>query len=805
MDIENVSRRRRASAYDALTPGQLKASPIVGEVKKEQMRPESNFGLGVATVVNIDYEGLFVTLRTVLGASETFERVPTPLTFPGAGARHFCGSMPEIGDVCVIGWSAQESGARRGTNSPVILAWLLPGVWPGYDWLMTAEFEADEVDQNSPRDRTEGVYNRIRHKLRHMQPGNFLASSSQGSDLVLDEGVLLTNRRGNEFRLRDQDQAAVLRALQKFDALAGVRTYAGMVQRDANLLHPTMVSDGLLWDGPLQMLNGVPVPTPKDTKNSKGVLTPAKTLQKSSNLLAEDGYLGKSMLGLDQRLDPYTFLRQGGFIYETGYVASGVNWEPNTLYGGKPIFRVTAQSKDNAAANSDARTLTEYRIEVTHTSDGRLPVTEQTDMFDAERLPDSDSFVPNGTLPPNVPFIEWSLGSVVGNDPFTEQGKRMYGLPLKAVIFNGDTASPHLEPANLVLQQSGASPTPLKEQAATLFRLLPPLEGGGPATFWSVNKQGQMKAAIGGPPGENSLEAYLYGGLKLMVDGDFSFSPKGGFHVEAGGHQSIGLEAKDGAVRIYGGGPVKDQSAQVERTVGQGEETLPSVVVEAKTNALLKAGKTVYLKGETIDENATAIQMTAHDSISLDGVKQISSTTECYLKTVNGKESESWSGPKMLLPTNGALHERTYTPNYPGVTCEKVLYVMGDREETFYLGKHSTSIKVGSMAYEVKLGTWSAKATTSSLNMGPSGISGVASLGTVSLKASTGAASMTGMTGVTIAATAGRATVRGGAGVYLGGPPTEVGSLIVSGSRDPLTGLPFLVFGMGAKSFIVGA
>ena len=217
---ENATHRRPVAALTTVSLGGMKASPIKGERDLDKMRPDNNYGLGVAKVVNVDYEGLYVTLRTILGSSETFQRVPTPMTFPGAGARHFCGSLPEIGDVCVIGWAAQESkpgGAKdEGTKSPVILAWIVPGVWPGRDWLMTAEFESDETDMNSPRDRmgTEGVYDRIRHKLRHMQPGGFLASSSQGSDLVLDEGVLLTNRRGNEFRLRDQDQAVRERMLE---------------------------------------------------------------------------------------------------------------------------------------------------------------------------------------------------------------------------------------------------------------------------------------------------------------------------------------------------------------------------------------------------------------------------------------------------------------------------------------------------------------------------------------------------------------------------------------------------------------
>lgn len=805
--------RRPALGYETVSSGSIKSSRMKALNEVRLMRPDTNYGLGVAKVINIDYEGLFVTLRTVLGASETFERVPVPLTFPGAGARNFFGSVPEIGDYCVVGWMPQESAAPDGgTKTPVILRWLVPGTWPGRDWHVTAEFESDEYDQGSPIARVghEGAYDRIRHKLRHMQPGNILASSSQGSDLVLDEGILLSNRRGNEFRLRDQDQAAVTRALQRFDALAGVRVYAGMVQRDANILFPTMVSDGLLWDEGVQAVDGIPVlaseeTLPVDPNNPKGFLTPAKILQKK-RLSAAEGYLGRDFLGLDSRLDPFTFLRQGGYIDETGYVAPSTNSDPDVAYGGKPIYRVALQSLDNAAGQPDTPTLTEYRLDITHTSDGRLPVTEQTDMFDAERLPEEDPSNPKSQLPSNMPFIEWVLGSVIGNDAFSEQGKASYGMPLKAVIFEGDTPQPYLQAANITSQLSGVSPTPLKEQAATLFKLTPPTEEGGPPTFWSVNKQGQMRVALAGPVNENSLEAYLYGGLKLGIGGKFQMIMDGHIELATKSKSSIGLKAYDGSVHIYGGGPVKDQSAEIERTSGRGEETIPSLILEARTNALLKAEKTVFLKGETIDANASNVTLTAHDTIQLNGVKRVSTTTENSQKIVSGKESESWNGPKMGLPTNGALHERTYSPSIPGVVAEKIVYTQGDREEEFKNGRHTTTIQIGAMSYEVKVGTWSTKAATSSLELSSSGIKGVAKAGSITLEAQAGAASMVGMTGVTIEAKAGQATVKGATGVLLSAPIVgpDSGPIICAGSLDPLSGLPFSTFGMGAKNHTVG-
>ena len=159
-----------------------------------------------------------------------------------------------------------------------------------------------------------------------------------------------------------------------------------------------------------------------------------------------------------------------------------------------------------------------------------------------------------------------------------------------------------------------------------------------------------------------------------------------------------------------------------------------------------------------------------------------------------------------MMPTNAPLHERTYAPIIPGIVCEKATYAMGDREETFWLGNHTTTILIGNMTYETKLGTWLARGVTSELSLGVMGIKGTASVGTVSLTATTGTATMTGLMGVTISAAGGLATVRGSAGVLLGGPVygIEMGPILCAGTREPFTNLPFSTWGLGAKGHNIG-
>ena len=797
--------RRRPVAPPTLTRGELRATSLKAKKDLEKGSPDFNLGLGLAKVFSIDYEGHLVSLRTLSGASQQYDRVPVPMTYPGAGARHFLGAMPQEGDHCVVGW-IPHSGPGGGTKTPIILTWVIPGVWPGRDWLTTAEVEDNEFDPSPGQQSFLGSsFDRIRHKLRHIQPGNIVASSAQGADLVLDEGVTISNRRGNEIRLRDQDQALVTRSLQQFHAMAGARIYAGMVQRDATFLPEMMVSDGDVWDGPIQATLGQPIQDyqlPPDTSSPAGFLTPARLFHRDT-IGADDGYLDRSALAVSPYLDPYRFLKAGGFIDDTGYVVDST-YSADGVYGGKPIYRVTSQSKSNATLDPNAGTLTEYRIELNHTSKGRLPVTEQTDMLDAERLPGRDPTMSMSGPPVNAPFMEWVMGSVVGNDPFTNDGRTKYGMPLIATIFDGNVPNPRLEPAKLAEMGGDATPTPLLNQAASLFRLTPP-SGQLPSTFWSVNKQGQLRAAIGGNARENSIEAFTSGGLKLGVAGKFQLLLNG--HMELGtlSKSSMDLTAAEGAVRIYGGGPLKGAEADSETQTGDPGD-LPSVDIEAKTNARMKAGQKVTVTGNTVEVSAGAVSLVGRENISIGGSKRTVVSTEGLQVAVNGKAQESYGGPKYNMPTNGALHERTYSPSIPGLVCEKVEYKMGDREETFTLGSHTTTVKIGNLTYETNLGTWKAKGTTSELKLSGSGFEGKASTGVVSLKAQAGSASMTGSIDANVKATVGTARVTGGAGVYLGGPITgpDSGPILCAGSLEPFTGLPFSTWGMGAKAHNIG-
>lgn len=786
---------------------------VVSRTKVKKQRTSdgrSGMALGVARVVTVNYEEHTVTLREVLGSDQEFVRNPVPITYPGAGKRTFVGVMPEEGDYCVIGKIAQETDGRTAT--PVILAWILPGTWIGHDWLSTQPFAPDEFSMD-PKDSSfvAGVYQRVRHKLRHIEPGNFMASSSQGSDIVLNEDFQAMNRRGCEFILRDPDQAAVTRAQQRFDALCGTRLYSGMVQRDATFLPRKMFSDGVAWDGSAQFDARSRTPLTEDDLRFRGTGVIFGALTPHPVLTREIGGQGARPSGVyfDTNLDPYAFLSKGLFLSRSATFNDEKVFS-DAVYGGKSYYRVSpAQTDDGSRLNAavgfgdSANAYTEHRIEVAHTSDGRLPVTEQTDGFDAERLPrnrlDSQDALGQSA---NAPFLEVVYGTVVGNDPFTLQGRTQYGQPLRPVIFDVSGApAPAMELA---------TNRPESEQAAMLFRVNPTTVTQDPATFWSVTKDGRFFAAINGPASkEYSAEISIQSGLRLSVGGTLKLEPRQGIELSTPSGDSrnnlgLNLNSDNGAVRIYGGGNLTGGSAAARTApTGGGESDSPSVLVEGRVNTTVKASRRILLETPNVIENrAGSINQQALSGVQVKAGDSYSVTSTVYNQTTNGKAVYSYHGPKNNLPTSGPTRETTFTGVIPG-TVDSYTMVQGNRQELFFAGNHSTQVLVGNLTYETLAGIATMRAGLNEFSANvATGVSATATVGNVSMSAVAGATLISGQVAVTVKST-GPAILSGQAGVTLGGPG-KIGGIVCGSDLDPLTGLPLVSLGMGSPGHNLG-
>lgn len=769
--------------------------------------------VGIARVKEVQYEEMKVTLVVLTGESQVAEYTGVDITLPGGGKRHFFGAVPERGDICYVGWGARESAGTASAKAPVILGWIPAAQWMGHEWIPHQAMERGEnMDTPSDRAVTSGTFERVRFKMRHLAPGNVFASSSQGSDLVLDEGVAISNRRGNEIRLRDSDQALVTRSLQQYHAMAGARIYSGMVHREARLLPSTLFSDGVYWDNSPQTVgDNIPRSALGSSPLPERYLTPGEIFERglgaqSSGFSLADGTF-------PARLDPFVFLQWGGLIDANGYridnsFPSGSSGVSNTIYGGKPMYRIGLRPDggvDNAIARTDQQnttpidSLTEYRVEVTHTSNGLLPVTEQTDGFDAERLPTSAPTAGSPTGQGRQPFIEWVLGSVIGNDPFSLQGRPLYGLPLKSQIRD---PSGNVSPAMV-----SALTSPLGDHAATLFRLVSPVPGPNgttSASFTSFTKDGRFRAYIAGGP--VSVDVATERDLSLTVGGVLNLNLAGGISINGAtgpGNVGLNLGSATGAVVISGGGALNANLGAQAAAPGSLGNVTPSVVVDGAQGVQVQSDAQVNITAsQSVNiANTGNANISAQNQVSIRSGGNVSLSAQTHSVVVTGNETVNYSGPEGANPANGPTRSVRFastpaTGNLGG-TVDRYRMVYGDRREEFEtVGNHFTSIiGQGNLTYETNLGRFRARAGTNQIDVdSTSGITATVAVGNVSVTASVGGVSLTGQTDATLRAITGTATVAGATGVRLVSPGPANGGILAGSDLDPLTGIPYATF-----------
>ena len=747
------------------------------------------FGLGIAKVIRVDEIEHEITLQVMSGEDDLYQRVPIPSTYAGAGPRHLLAAIPTEGSYCIIGYLSTTP------KQPVILSWILPGVLAGMDWLPVQDFLPTELDLTPKlRAEAEGIFGRHRHKLRAARKGMILASSAQGSDLVLDEGVLLTNRRCTELRLRDQDQAVVLRSLQQFHVLGGIRLYAGMVQRDGTLLPTSLISDGSYWAAPKQMESGVPIPGPLlgADPNPQGAYAPHPFFFKTD----PTGPWPASGKTFDANLDPYELLRRGLFLGPDGYVQDASATKPSAEYGGKPLYRVSLDQGVNAVTDATAETLTEWRLELDHTWDGTLPVSEQTEGFDVDRLP-SESVDETSPLSARQRFITFVLGSVVGNDSMTATGRGQYGIPLRPEVLG--TTGPKLLPA------LGAA---LGEHAASLLRIQNPLDPKAMPTMVSFTKDGRLRAFISGQGTEDSVQIQTTGGVRLDAGGPIQL---GGQALELNFPDNtpgtaFAVKANKGAVVLQAGGPVQEGKQAAQDNPGLSPSGLPSLLLEAKQgNAKLSAQGQVAISGSEIAlTNAAQISVVTKGALSefADKIVQQCTTLD---RAVLGREDTVYSGPKKGLPSNAPLRKIVFaaSPATGHVGGDTDIYKMnfGDRKETFTKGSHETQVQVGNLTYKTSSGTFEAGAGSNSIKLSSTtGLSATVTTGTISMTSSQ-SLSLKSTTFSKIESS-GPTTVQGSV-VILKASASKTGSIICSSDLDPLSGLPLSTFGMGSTGHLL--
>ena len=804
-----------------VSPGEIRAGMRSGDAAATN--PSINWAqlaFSVARVKEVQYEELKCTLVILTGEADIFEYTGVDLTLPGGGRRHFFGAIPERGDLCLVGWAARESSGTASVRTPIIVGWVPPSPWMGQEWLPFSRFGPGE-GLDTPRERAiaTGLAERVRFKLRHAGPGDVLATSSGGSDLVLDRSVLLSNRRGSELRLRDEDSAFIVRSVVEFHAQAGTRVYSGPVQREARLLPSELFSDGTYWDAPIPQVDAESNPVPASRLGVSpfpmGFLTPGliflrgpgSTQSAFASSISETTGVTSSVLS--NRLDPFDFLQWGTFVDSAGFRIES-RTSPQVVYGGKALYRVgllpggdlPVASAANAVAQvfeSDPtpESLSEYRVEVTHSTRGLLPVTEQTDGFDAERLPNQAPTAGNPLGGSTAsPFVEWVLGSVVGNDAFSLTGRALYGVPLRPAVFDtGGNVSPGLV--------SGIG-SRMRDHAATLLKVTPAF-GPGPASFVCFTKDARLKAYLAGPG--VSGEVALRGDLQVASGGGIGITSGAGVAITAApgpGNVGVSLTSAAGAVSIFGGGTIAGASAAADADPASTSGGFaPSVLVHGTGNITLRSEGSIVLNSPRMAlTNATQIDIRAESSLNLSSGQRASLKAQQIAISASGAMQVQVSGPTDSNPSSGPSHvfqiNSTPATGNAGGTTDHYKMTFGDRLEKWEgLGDHTTKLMVGDFLFETTQGKWKAKAGDNTLSIDSiSGHDMTLSIGDSSTTVNAGSSTVSAQTNATLKAVTGSVTVSGVTGVKLVSPGAPDGGILCGNDLDPLTGIQYSALGL---------
>lgn len=744
----------------------------------QKLRPDSlssgwaGLGLSLARVTQVFWEEMRCSIQVLTGENNLPKYDGVEIIMPSIGARQFLGGVPMVGDICVCAWFAADSNSSTSKKSPAIVGWFPGASYIGHEWIPTQDFSTEEGLLNTPKERRESaaVVGRRRHKLRHYNPGNIGASSAQGSDLVLDESVLLSNRRLNEIQIRDQDQAIVTRSLQQFHNMAGARVYGGMVQRDARSLPNETLTDITEWNQDnlydeegnilLEDFNGV-----------LNEYTPHPVFQ----INGDDGKNTFEKAGgrIAKSLNPYIFLYESKLINDD---AIGLT-QKGEVYGGKSILRVNTRGEP--LGESDAEALVEYRIEVSHTSDGTLPVTEQTDGFDADRLLNLK----------NLPFVEFVLGTPVGNDPISDKGIDTYGLPL-TLLFSEESAS----------LDRVTSETLIQDQLATLISIRP-LTPNQDKTVSGFTKSGGYRAFIS-DPNTDAVKARVQGGVDVTSGSALSLSGSGlSLNATEGGIGDPSLRINSaGAISIESKGSYSPNISQSGQEGYSPELDSVGIHLRSKNTIKFESDKAVQLSApRMILGDMSGLDLQSQSAMNLSSADQITISSKNRKDTVLGKYELVVTGPSDFNPLSGVPCDVTIAASpatgFPGGPVDKYTCAYGDRISNYLtVSNLITNVTSGNILTTVVAGNIVNTASTSVISQGPAGVTINAGAGVVSINAAAGPISIVSSASVGIRSLG--ATTLSGSTVVLGAPSPVSGFILCALDRDPTTGRTFLETGL---------
>jgi len=702
--------------------------------------PDAKKYLWAGKIIHVDTETMVCSVSFDSGLGE---RHDVPLPAPGGGGpRSWAGTVLEPGSKVIIAW--RKYGNRA--HVPHIVEVLTAGVFPAREyepWSAMDPSDAAYALEQQPELEDDPHYNfkTVRLKLKKAYPGDFMAQSSGGADVLLDRDANISNRAGNEFKLRDSDQTAILQSLNEFTSNAAGYYRRGLIRRNGF----TFLQDLF----PLSDLTDVD--RPYDVAQAELFAQKVSPDSPAYDILRQFGLItvdGTKNFGPDQGINeyPYVVTSDG---HRANYVVQGENVNSFSTW---PWCYV------------------EDRKELRHVSNGVMAVTEEGDGFQV----DLDKEV----------FIEDVHGTVVGNDFQTDAGRPLYKRILGMKVFTDpDQGVPSDGPIFEAVDMVDYLPFVDHIGLARLYRMQSPNSSNQYA--FGITKEGKVLLHVpmtqvgSSQQAGKSVEANIMGLVKAIIGKDPNTQLSADIKLQGGLNLEIGRGPGNASIELVLHGPVKKRIINDDDT---GQSPAEETVVGGSSSRTVAGSAFDYVNGNSVRISG------ALDATEADGIQHNAGTGGYKFqsagdvgRTVLGKTTEQF----------GLLHTSAYAvgsvkTSLAGIDASTVL--AGAMARTVVAGAGiADTVTAGNIATTVATGNML-------MSVGAGNLAATVGVGNLALTASAGALALTSSLSASLTA---------GVNASINAPTTKIGLIIVGGAvagipgppaphLDYITGLPIL-------------
>jgi len=164
-----------------------------------------------------------------------------PVANPFSTGRAFIGGMPEVGSMVICGYIK----LTNNIGMPMILAYLNTEYYHALNYIYSMG-KAEELDSIASIQDKVG-YGVRRLKRRKLYPGDVGLESTQGSELVLDDNVLLSDSKLNGISISSADRTILSNSINNNVYTGAARVLNGLVTRQNSVsVTPVTMENGQL-------------------------------------------------------------------------------------------------------------------------------------------------------------------------------------------------------------------------------------------------------------------------------------------------------------------------------------------------------------------------------------------------------------------------------------------------------------------------------------------------------------------------------------------------------------------------------